>query len=531
MVASQIDREKALQQDDKTEADMAVLVRLFARVPTAAVVNGICAFGTGAALWSETTITWLAAWFAIMMVTLWVRLDTARRFQRRVTNAEQVRLWHNRFTLGVGATGFAWGLTAFVFYSPESEIARLFLPFIVTGVVSGSVLTLTGSMPAFATFMITALVPYILCSLLVGDRTHLLMASIIVAYMTALLILMRPMCRSLVSSVHLAAINDRLITQLKEKSSQLQATFDHVNQGVAVFDHLGRLITWNPRHRELHGYPIHLYRPGTHLRQFLDQDLARSNRTALCELDPKALAEPLAPVGFQQSGAEGRTLAVERSSMPGGGFVSTSTDITDHKRIEARMLHLAQHDPLTDLPNRLLFQDQLQQAMARSLRSGSPVAVIVMDLDGFKAINDSEGHRVGDEALKALAHRMRSSLRETDTVARIGGDEFAFILPDLTTTTAAVRLAEKLLSHIETPLKVEERYIDLRASLGIAMFPTDAEAAEPLLRYADLAMYRAKRAGGGSINLAHQLRRRQRSSRPVEQRPPVERDPPKAIGG
>ena len=181
--------------------------------------------------------------------------------------------------------------------------------------------------------------------------------------------LARPMSQSLVSSVHLAAMNDRLITQLKEKSSQLQATFDHVNQGVAVFDHMGRLLTWNPRHRELHGYPIHLYRPGTHLRQFLDQDLARAERHGGGELDPKALLEPLAPTRYQQRGAEVRILAVERNSMPGGGFVSTSTDITDHKRVEARMLHLAQHDPLTDLPNRLLFQDRLQQAMMRSTRT------------------------------------------------------------------------------------------------------------------------------------------------------------------
>ena len=174
-----------------------------------------------------------------------------------------------------------------------------------------------------------------------------------------------------------------------------------------------------------------------------------------------------------------------------------------------------QHDPLTDLPNRLLFQDRLEQAMARSKRSGSPVAVILMDLDGFKAINDSEGHRVGDEALKALARRLRSSLRESDTVARIGGDEFAFILPDLTAAKAAVRIGEKLLANIETPLKVEERYVDLHVSLGIAMYPHDAEDAEALMQYADMAMYRAKRAGGSGISLAGQLMRRQRPKETV----------------
>ncbi|MEZ5934419.1 MAG: diguanylate cyclase [Alphaproteobacteria bacterium] len=508
-----------MHPDDKTEADMAVLVKLFARVPIALVINGLCALGTAAALWPEASSGPLSAWLGLMAVVLWCRLGSWRRFQRRGRQSRKPRTWQRYFMAGSGATGLVWGLTAFVFYGAESEIARTFLPFIVSGMVGGSLLVLTGSLQAFGAFLASALAPYFARFLLLGDETHVVMACMLVVYLGGLLLLARPMCQSLVSSVHLAAINDRLISQLKEKSSQLQATFDHVHQGVAVFDHLGRLITWNPRHRELHGYPIHLYRPGTHLRQFLDQDLARSEGSSENELDPKALAEPLAPARFQQSGAEGRTLAVERSSMPGGGFVSTSTDITDHKRVEARMLHLAQHDPLTDLPNRLLFQDRLQQAMARSTRTGSPIGVIIMDLDGFKAINDSDGHRVGDEALKALARRLRSSLRDTDTLARIGGDEFAFVLPDLTTPAAAARIAEKILSHIETPLRVEEEFIVLRASLGIAMFPTDADNAEGLMRYADLAMYRAKRTGGGSVTFAENLKRRQPPGRQTEEPP------------
>jgi diguanylate cyclase (GGDEF)-like protein len=511
------DREDTLRQDDKTEAEMAVLVRLFSRLPVALAINGACALGTAAALWPETSIELAAAWLALMAFVLWYRYLGWRRFWRRPPNKASVRSWQRHFTIGAGFGGLGWGLTAIIFYMPESELARTFMPFIVAGMVGGSLLVLNGSMQAFTAFLVSALVPYLICFLLIGDRPHLVMSAMIFVYFVGLILLARPMCVSLISSVHLASINDRLIRQLKEKSSQLQATFDHVNQGVAVFDHLGRLLTWNPRHRELHGYPIHLYRPGTHLRQFLEQDLTRLDQSSADELDPKALAEPLAPARFEQIGAEQMTLAVERNPMPGGGFVSTSTDITDHKRVEARMLHLAQHDPLTDLPNRLLFQDRLQLAMARSARSGSPVGVILMDLDGFKAINDSEGHRVGDETLKALARRLRSSLRKSDTVARIGGDEFAFVLPDLTTATAAVRIGEKILTSVETPLKVEDVYVDLRASLGVAMFPSDADNAEALLQFADVAMYRAKRGGGSSVNLAQQLQRRQRPSRAVKQ--------------
>ena len=525
MNSSLAGQEDALQRADKSEAEMAVLVRLFSRLPIALALNGTCSLGTAAALWPEASVIPLAAWLATMFGILGLRLGTWRRFQRRGDSLDHIRAWKRRFTVGAGATGFVWGLTGLFFYTPASAAAQTFLPFIVAGMVGGSLLTLTGSMQAFNSFLIGAMAPYFLSFILLGGTTHLIMASMIIVYVVGLIALARPMCHSLVSSVHLAAMNERLISQLKEKSSQLQATFDHVNQGVAVFDHLGRLLTWNPRHRELHGYPIHLYRPGTHLRQFLDQDLAHAERVAGGELDPKALIEPLAPAGYQQSGAEGRMLAVERSSMPGGGFVSTSTDITDHKRVEARMLHLAQHDPLTDLPNRLLFQDRLQQAMARSTRSGSPVGVIFMDLDGFKQINDAEGHRMGDEALKALARRLRSSLRESDTIARIGGDEFAMVLPDLTTATAALRIGEKMLANIETPLKVEDSYIDLSVSLGIAMFPTDADNAQALMQHADLAMYRAKRSGGSGISLASQFARRSRPGRVSE------RKPPRIVGG
>lgn len=515
MLEKWCDSERTLREDDKTAAEMAVLARLFARVPTALAINLCCALGTVAALGLEVEPALLAAWFGTMVLVLWARYSGWRRFQRRGSDPRDVGRWQRQFAVGAGATGFVWGLAWFPFYSPDAEVASLFLPFMMAGVTGGSLVILTGNMPAFCSFLFAAMIPILIRLGIEGDAQHLIMGAMTLVYMAGLTLLARPMSQSLVSSVHLASMNEKLIRQLQEKSSQLQATFDHVNQGVAVFDHFGRLLTWNPRHRELHGYPIHLYRPGTHLRQFLDQDLARSERTIGGELDPKALAEPLAPARFQQSGAEGRALAVERNAMPGGGFVSTSTDITEHKRVEARMLHLAQHDPLTDLPNRLLFQDRLQQAMARSTRTGSPIAVVVMDLDGFKAINDAEGHRVGDEALKALARRLRTGLRESDTVARIGGDEFALILPDLTASTAAVRIGEKLLANVETPLKVEDRYLDLRVSLGIAMFPSDADTAEMLMQFADLAMYRAKRAGGGSISLARPLARRQRARRPV----------------
>ena len=489
--------------DEIANAETALLDKLFSRLPTALVVNSLCAAGTAMVFWFETPTSMPLIWMGLMLASLWFRHRCWRRFRRQRHHAQQLAELRRDFTIGAGLTGLVWGLSAFLFYTPDSPVAQAILPFILAGMMGGSLVVLTGSMPAFTAFLLSAAIPFVICLSLIGDFTHMIMATLLMVYVIALLALGRSTTQGITASTNLMAVNEQLISQLRAKSSQLQATFDHVNQGVAVFDHANRLITWNPRHRELHGYPIHLYRPGTHIREFLDQDLATLDRMNGGMLDPRALTEPLAPMEFQQSSADGRMLAVERSVMPGGGFVSTSTDITEHKQAEARMLHLAQHDPLTDLPNRLLFQDRLHQAMARSARSGSPLAVIVIDLDKFKLINDEEGHRVGDEVLKAVARRLRTGLRDTDTVARIGGDEFAVVLPDLTSIAAAVRIAEKIQSRIDTPLKLDGSYFDLQASFGMAIYPNDASEADSLLQSADFAMYEAKAAGGG-LRLAHE---------------------------
>ncbi len=484
-------------QADRLNAEVVLLSKLFARIPAALSINVLCALGTCVAFWFQAPASTLLLWMSTMLVSLWFRWYCYRRFQIERYRLTDLARSKRQFTIGAGLTGFSWGLAAFIFYDPTSQLASVFVPFILSGMVGGSLVILTGHMPALTSFLLCAAVPFAIRVTLVGDLTHAIMAFLIMVYVVGLIALGRGMSQTMVAGIELMTVNDQLINQLREKSSQLQATFDHVNQGVAVFNHLNRLITWNPRHRELHGYPIHLYRPGTHVRQFLDQDLERLDKMEGGSIDPRALAEPLAPARFEQTSVDGRVLAVERNEMPGGGFVSTSTDITEHKQSEARMLHLAQHDPLTDLPNRLLFQERLQHAMARSARSGSLLAVMVIDLDNFKQINDGEGHRAGDLVLQTAANRLQAGLREIDTVARIGGDEFAIVLPDVPSIRAATRLAEGIRNRVAVPLELDNGYVDLRASFGMALYPSDALEADSLLHSADFAMYRAKNAGGG----------------------------------
>jgi len=163
----------------------------------------------------------------------------------------------------------------------------------------------------------------------------------------------------------------------------------------------------------------------------------------------------------------------------------------ERRRAEQRIAYLAYHDALTDLPNRSLLHDRLEQAARAANRESKPLALLVMDLDGFKEINDTLGHHAGDRVLQQVASRIRGALREADTVARLGGDEFAILLPS-TDIDGAILAAQKVLQEIERPLLVDSRPLAVRASVGVACFPEHGASAETLLQKADVAMYLAK---------------------------------------
>jgi len=188
-------------------------------------------------------------------------------------------------------------------------------------------------------------------------------------------------------------------------------------------------------------------------------------------------------------------------TLSGDRIHSTVVDISDRKRAEEQIEFHAYHDVLTNLPNRKLFMDRLSQALTRCRRYGKSLAVMFVDLDHFKSVNDTLGHTAGDELLLEMSRRLRACIRDDDTVARLGGDEFTIILSELRHPEDAANVAEKILESIEQPLSIAETPIEISASIGIALYPVDGHDAEALLRNADSAMYRAKEAGRNTYQL------------------------------
>lgn len=176
-------------------------------------------------------------------------------------------------------------------------------------------------------------------------------------------------------------------------------------------------------------------------------------------------------------------------------------DASERQEREERLRWLAQHDVLTGLPNRLLLMDRLKQALLRCNRFRTRSAVLMLDLDRFKTVNDELGHAAGDELLREAGRRMQAVVREADTVARIGGDEFVLVLTDVGESSGAAGVASKLVAVLGKPFAIDSRSVQVAASVGIALFPDDGIDADGLLAVADRAMYRAKAAGGGTFRI------------------------------
>ena len=195
-------------------------------------------------------------------------------------------------------------------------------------------------------------------------------------------------------------------------------------------------------------------------------------------------------------------------------YVAVKRDITERLQTQARIWHLAHHDALTDLPNRVLFQDRLQQAVAQARRTGLLMAILFIDLDNFKDVNDALGHEFGDLLLKSVTQRLRGCTRETDTVARLGGDEFALIHTGLDRSEWAAKLAEKVLERLSEPCWDEGQEVHISASIGVTLCPLDHDDPQQIVKNADMAMYRAKNTGRANyqfykedMNLAFQARK------------------------
>jgi len=319
------------------------------------------------------------------------------------------------------------------------------------------------------------------------------------------------------------AFRERTILLAKQEADrQLQLAanvYQNITEGILITEPNGTIVSVNPGLCQMNGYTA-------------EEQVGQNPRIMKSNQHPPEFYQGMWKNIAEKGSWQGEIWNRRKS---GGTFISRETitairdpqgrlvnyvavlvDITEAKLVEEMMRHQAHHDPLTGLPNRSLFMDRLRHGLAYAHRQRSIFAVLFIDLDGFKAINDELGHKVGDDLLQQAATRLAGCIRESDTLARLGGDEFTAILSNLDSLDDSARVAEKMLTKMAQPFLLGRQTRTLSASIGIALYPYDGDDAELLLKAADEAMYQVKKHGKAAYSVASPHAQRTRTDERVD---------------
>jgi diguanylate cyclase (GGDEF)-like protein len=289
---------------------------------------------------------------------------------------------------------------------------------------------------------------------------------------------------------------------LRIRNFQFDTAINNMSQGLCFFDADHRLIVCNGRFVDIYNIAADRVYPGMTLMEIVDLRIEAGSFPAMTREEYIRWRTDVAISNEAKDSTveleDGRTIKIRHRPMPGGGWVATHEDITEQRQSEVKIEYMAHHDSLTDLANRALLNDRLERALER-VQHGEMVAVHHLDLDQFKAVNDTFGHPSGDRLLRLVAERLRALVGGADTIARMGGDEFVIVQVAIADPADATALAQAVIRELTEPYDIDGQQAVIGVSVGISIGPGDGSGSDRLLRNADLALYRAKSDGRGTF--------------------------------
>jgi diguanylate cyclase (GGDEF)-like protein len=303
---------------------------------------------------------------------------------------------------------------------------------------------------------------------------------------------------------------------LRIRNFQFDTAINNMSQGLCFFDSDHRLIVCNDRFVDIYNIAADRVYPGMSLMEIVDLRMEAGSFPPMTREEYIRWRTDVAVSNEAKDSivelTDGRTIKIRHRPMPGGGWVATHEDITEQRQSEIKIEYMALHDSLTDLANRVLLNDRLERALER-VQHGEMVAVHHLDLDQFKAVNDTFGHPSGDKLLRLVAERLRGLVGEADTIARMGGDEFVIVQVAIADPADATVLAQAAIRELTEPYDIDGQQAVIGVSVGISVGPGDGSSSDRLLRNADLALYRAKSDGRGTFRffepaMDHQMQTR-----------------------
>ena len=451
---------------------------------------------------SQTGLGGLLTWYGALAVVLLGRAINQLQFTRIKPTSTTIGHWCWRFRLGILATGLVLGSSSLLFFPHIPVAYQIFNVFVLAGISAGALTIFIADHIAFVLYINASLLPAALVSARYDDHLHIGISIMIVIYILLLMRASKNLFDKVIASIRLGYENQVLAERLAREKNLLG-------------NRLGRIL--NDSSNEIYvldADTLECLQVNKGARQHLgydDRDLAGlSILDILTDLDRQAFDELLEPLRHSTQDSvfyhghhrrrDGSTYPVEirlqlSSSESPPVVVATALDMSERDEAKRQLIHQANFDPLTDLPNRFFMLSHIEHAFAQARRSGHKAALLFMDLDDFKKVNDTLGHNMGDILLQQAAARIRSIVREPDTPARLGGDEFLILLERLDSVAQAEKTAEALIEAFRAPFTIGSNEIYSSTSIGISLFPDNGTSVHGLMQNADTAMYHAKRNG------------------------------------
>jgi diguanylate cyclase (GGDEF)-like protein len=454
---------------------------------TAALVTGVKA--------DEPLLFLCALGMVIVSIARALDMRAFAKAASRPLTAEAARGWELRYVIGASAYVAILGAWCLVAFGTSSDPLVHLLSFSMTLVnLIGVAGRNFGSKLLVIAQLICSGVPLTMALFLRGDAYYVITACVLLPFFVSFKAISDRLRQTLLH----AAISGRDVRLL---ASRFDTALNNMAHGLCMLDAQRRLVIANERLPEILGVPAKLFQPGVPVRLLL-RDCVKAGMV------PKdGIRHLVAEALLRLSGANhtplvvelenDRTLTLTFRGMDNGGSVILVEDITERKNTEEQINRLTRYDALTALPNRAFFREKMEQAFKALPRTGQ-CAILFLDLDQFKQVNDTLGHPCGDELLRIVADRLRQIVRETDVIARLGGDEFVVLQSPSRSPEEAVSLARRIVEELGRPYSVEGHDVVIGASIGIAVAPHDGTDPDLLLKNADMALYRAKSDGRGA---------------------------------
>lgn len=469
---------------------------LSASLPLSLLISTLLAFIMVTVLYGEIEHTSLLLWLMILCCIHIMRLLIFNTLKYSPTlEYKKMRQYLTYFRLGTLASGLAWGACGYFFPQQLDLSHQIFISFTLGGLAAGASSSLASDKLSALSFILPTMLPNIIHFFSVNQSFSTTMAIMLMLFMIYMLVTAKNQGKSLYENfqLRLQANNDE--AQFREilNGSPIAAAISDMSMQHILFINQSYLNLLENPSSSISNDLISSYAVDKQELNLIKQKLSDGHRVS------NQLVKIVSAENKPTKWAIASFLTINYKNEP--SILSWLYDVTERIKMQEEIEYLAYHDPLTSLPNRSLLKDRLQLSLKTAQRNNSLLSVMFIDLDGFKHVNDSYGHDTGDELLKAVTKRLLGKLRVTDTLSRVGGDEFIILLPEISKMNDLIEIAKKILTATAAEFNIANQVINISSSIGIAVYPFHGTERQILLKNADIAMYHAKKLGKNNVQL------------------------------